>query len=65
MASICMRCHHNINGFCRVETQPVKKNRKRCRCFENTYRQIALFEAVGNDPLDRDENISKSKGENR
>lgn len=65
MASICMRCQHNIKGICRIEAQPVRKNRKSCRCFERLYQQLALFDAIGNDPLDRDENISESNGENR
>lgn len=48
MESICKCCRKNINGFCKVSSEPISNTRKKCNKFKIKYEQISLFEAVGN-----------------
>ena len=48
MASICKSCRKNINGFCKINSEPINRIRNKCKKFEMNYQQESLFEAVGN-----------------
>lgn len=47
MESICKSCRKNINGFCKVNSEPISRNRSKCRKFKIKYEQKSLFNAVG------------------
>ncbi|MFQ9668636.1 hypothetical protein [Thomasclavelia spiroformis] len=47
MESICKCCRKNINGFCKVSSEPISNTRKKCNKFKIKYEQKSLFEAVG------------------
>lgn len=48
MASICKSCRKNINGFCKINSEPINRTRTKCNKFKTRYEQNSLFEAVGN-----------------
>lgn len=48
MESICKSCRKNINGFCKINSEPINRIRNKCKKFEMNYQQESLFEAVGN-----------------
>ena len=52
MANICKCCRKNINGFCKVSSEPISNTRKKCNKFKIRYEQTSyvqeqLFESVG------------------